>query len=120
MELNLDTIKLALRQVLHEETGAGRYEIAPRWDGGTLVLKPADDALKPKDMPLNAFFKKVTAVREKLRLLEQKINSSSSLTLEERAEFQMLITRAYGSLTSFNVLFKQEEDRFHGTGGERE
>lgn len=120
MELNLDTIKLALRQVLHEETGAGRYEIAPRWDGGTLILKPADASQKAKEMPLNAFFKKVTSVREKLRVLEQKVNSSPSLTVEERAEFQMLVTRAYGSLTSFNVLFKQEEDRFHGTGGDRE
>jgi len=94
----------------------GRYEIAPKWSGGTLVLRPADAALKEKDVPIEAFFKKITSVREKLRVLEQKINNHPGLSHEDRLEFQKIITRAYGSLTTFNVLFRDEEDRFHGAG----
>ena len=73
MELSWDEIKDALRDVLQEEMGCGDYRIAPRWDGGKLVLKPFDSALQPKEIPLNVFFKKLTSVREKLRVLEQKI-----------------------------------------------
>ncbi len=110
-------VKAALREVLEEEMGVGRYEMAPKWDGGTIVLKPADDSLRPKEIPMTSFFKKVTAVREKLRVLEQKINNHKSLTPEEKVAFQQLISRAYGSLTTFNVLFKNEEDRFVGGKG---
>jgi len=117
MEISWQAVKAILREVLQEELGAGRYAMAPRFEGGTLEIKPADPKLKSKEIPVDAFFKKITSVREKLRVLEQKINHSESLSNTERAEFQTLISRAYGSLTTFNVLFKDEEDRFSGMKG---
>ena len=117
MELDYQSIKMAMREVLSEEMGFGRYEIGNRWHGGTLVLKPADESLKSKEVPLEAFFKKITSVREKLRVLEQKINNHSGLSVEDKAEFQKLLSRAYGSLTTFNILFKHEEDGFEGMKG---
>jgi hypothetical protein len=118
MEMDWRLVKAALREVLEEEMGIGRYAIAPKWDGGTVILKPCDDAMQAKEIPMEAFFKKITSVREKLRVLEQKINNSKSLAHEEKIEMQQLITRSYGSLTTFNVLFREEEDRFVGMKGE--
>jgi hypothetical protein len=115
MNVDYQSIKIALREVLAEEMGFGRYAIAPRWDGGTLVLKPADDSLKSKEIPLEGFFKKITAVREKLRVLEQKINNNKDVSAEDRLEMQKLISRAQGSLTTFNILFAEDEDKFEGT-----
>lgn len=115
-QVDYQAVKVALREVLSEEMGFGRYEIANRWDGGTLVLKPADPNLKTKELPLETFFKKITSVREKLRVLEQKINNNDAIPAEDRLELQKLIARAYGSLTTFNVLFKHEEDQFRGMG----
>ncbi len=108
------TIKAALREVLEEEMGVTGFEMTLRFENGTLIFKPADPSLKSKDVPIEAFFKKITSVREKLRVLEQKINSHERLSTEDKAEFQGLITRAYGSLTTFNFLFKEEEDHFEG------
>ncbi|HDP33957.1 MAG TPA: hypothetical protein ENN29_02485 [Candidatus Hydrogenedentes bacterium] len=117
MEMSLQSwqeIKAALREVLAEEMGTGRYEIARRWEGGKLILQPHDTALQSKEIPLETFFKKITAVREKLRVLEQKINNHAVLSNVDKAEFQGVLTRAYGSLTTFNLLFRDEEDRFSG------
>lgn len=118
MEMSWQNVKAAVKEALQEEMAAGRIEIASRYKNGTLVLKPADDSLKAKELPIDTFWKKITSVREKLRVLEQKINNNKNLSAEERAELQMYITRAYGSLTSFNVLFQYEEDRFEGMKGE--
>jgi len=118
MELSWDDLTDALRYVLQEEMGCGDYRIAPKWEGGKLILKPFDSTLQPREVPLGAFFKKLTSVREKLRVLEQKINNNASLSSEEKLEMQQLITRAYGSLTTFNVLFREEEDRFVGMKGQ--
>jgi hypothetical protein len=117
MELTWQSVKAALREVLEEELGCGRCEIAPRWDGGKMVLQPFDSTLQSKEVPLDAFFKKITSVREKLRVLEQKLNNHPALSNEEKIEFQTLISRAYGSLTTFNILFRDEEDKFHGIKG---
>jgi hypothetical protein len=114
MELSWEEVKDAFREVLQEEIGGGHLRIAPRWDGGKLILKPFDTSLQSKEVPLNAFFKKITSVRERLRVIEQKINNHPALTPEDKMEIQQLITRAYGSLTTFNVLFRDEEDRFAG------
>ncbi len=114
MELSWQTVKAILREVLIEEMGSDRYEMAPKWEGGTLVLRPGAPGLKEKEVPLDSFWKKITAVREKLRVLEQKLNNHPNLTLSEKAELQQYITRAYGSLTTFNILFHDEDDRFHG------
>ncbi|MBI5914108.1 MAG: hypothetical protein HY842_01930 [Bacteroidetes bacterium] len=94
-------------------------EVVPlgdRWDGGTMILKPGDDSLKPKDVPIEAFFHKIVMVRDRLRVMEQRINASK-LTDEEKVDLQQYITRIYGSLTTFNVLFKNKEDYFVGEKG---
>lgn len=110
-------LKAVMKEVLHEEMGTGRYMMAKKYEGGTLVLLPGEPGLKEKEVPIDAFFKKLTAVREKLRVLEQKLNNHPGLSETEKAEFQLYITRAYGSLTSFNVLFKDDEDKFSGVKG---
>ena len=116
MELTWNDVKDALREVLEEELGIGLFQMTLRFSGGTLVFKPQNPALKPQEVPVDAFFKKITAVRERLRVLEQKINNHASLSSEDKAEFQLLISRAYGSLTTFNFLFRNEEDQFQGLG----
>ena len=118
MEMSWQTIKSILKEVLQEEMGMGRYEMAPKYVGGKLIIQPFDTSLKNKEIPADVFFKKITAIREKMRVLEQKINNNPRLTAEDKAEMQLYITRAYGSLTTFNVLFKHEEDRFEGVKGE--
>lgn len=117
-EFDWHHLKALVREALQEEMGGTRIEIAPKFKNGTVILQPADKSLKAKEVPMDVFWKKITSVREKLRVLEQKLNNSKSLSNEERAEFQQYITRCYGSLTTFNVLFKYDEDEFKGVGGE--
>lgn len=107
----------AVRQALADEAGGGRVILARRLVEGKVVFQD-DQGKVVKEMPADAFFKKVTAVREKLRLIEQKINAQGNLPSADKAEIQALITRAYGSLTTFNCLFRDDRDRFVGTGGE--
>lgn len=106
----------AVRQALRDEAGGGDLRISRRMVGGK-VLFVDGDGRGLKEIPADAFFKKVTAVREKLRVLEQKVNNHPALGAEDRAEVQALISRAYGSLTTFNFLFRDEDDHFQGTGG---
>ncbi|MDX9975058.1 MAG: hypothetical protein RBU21_18880 [FCB group bacterium] len=118
MEMDWRVVKAAVREVLEEDAGFGQYELARRWEDGTLVLKPNDSGLQSKEIPIEVLFKKITAVRERLRVLEQRLNNHSNLSLEEKAEFQQLISRAYGSLTTFNILFRDDDDKFVGMKGE--
>jgi hypothetical protein len=92
-------------------------EIADRWTGGQLVLKPGRAGTQEKAVPIEAFFRKIIAVRDRLRVLEQRINSHPKLGDDDRLQLQEYVTRAYGSLTTFNVLFADPADRFIGTGG---
>ncbi len=106
-----DTLKTLL-----EKWGALQavVPLGSKWEGGTMILKPADESLKSKEIPIEAFFHKIVMVRDRLRVMEQRINSNKSMSDEEKVNMQQYITRIYGSLTTFNVLFKTREDGFIG------
>jgi hypothetical protein len=98
-------------------------EIVPlgdRWAGGTLLLQPKDHSQKPKEIPIEVFFHKIVMLRDRLRVLEQQLNSQKNLSDEEKVNMQQYITRIYGSLTTFNVLFKNKEHWFIGEKGSKE
>lgn len=94
--------------------------IGDKWIGGTMLLQAADKTLKPKEIPIDDFFHKIVMLRDRLRVLEQNINSNKKLSDEEKVSIQQYITRCYGSLTTFNVLFKNKENWFVGDKGGRE
>ncbi|WP_298364933.1 hypothetical protein [uncultured Lutibacter sp.] len=89
--------------------------IADRWKGGKLILEPKDSNLASKEIPIETFFHKIVMVRDRVRVMEQKINSSKVLDDQEKVDLQQYITRIYGSLTTFNVLFKIKEHHFSGS-----
>ncbi len=88
--------------------------LGDRWIGGTMILQPADKSLKPKEIPIDDFFHKIVLLRDRLRVLEQNVNSNKKLSDEDKVGIQQYITRCYGSLTTFNVLFKNKENWFVG------
>ena len=94
--------------------------LGEKWQGGKFILQPADNTLKPKEIPIEDFFHKIVMLRDRLRVLEQNINSSKNLSDEEKVNLQQYITRCYGSLTTFNVLFKNKEQWFVGDKGAKE
>ena len=101
----------------------GFSEIVPlgdRWHGGTMLLQPADKTQKAKEVPIDVFFHKIVMLRDRLRVLEQQINAHKQLSDEEKVNLQQYITRIYGSLTTFNVLFKNKEHWFVGEKGKEE
>jgi hypothetical protein len=113
--LTLAEIEKVLRLVLDEQGALN--EVVPlgdKWVGGTMILQPANQSLKPKDIPIETFFHKIVMLRDRLRVLEQNINSHEKLTDEEKINLQQYITRIYGSLTTFNILFAEKDQYFVG------
>jgi len=111
-DMTRDEFVQAIREALRDDGADVR--LAPKWEGGTVVLKPGDPGTAPKEIPLDALLHKVVMIRDRLRVLEQKINAHEKLTDAEKVDMQQYVTRCYGSLTTFNVLFREERDRFVG------
>lgn len=108
-------VEKSLRTILKKWSDASEVvTIADKWKGGKLIMQPGDDNLKASELPIDKFFHKITMVRDRLRVMEQKINSSKNLDEQEKIDLQQYITRSYGSLTSFNVLFKLKSQQFVG------
>lgn len=111
-----DTMTRAeLMELFLEASGLTEVSMANKWEGGTVRLVPKDASLQPKDLPIDALFHKVVMVRDRLRVLEQKLNAHPKLSDAEKVEMQQYVTRCYGSLTTFNVLFKEKGDQFIGS-----
>ncbi len=113
--LSLSEIEKVLRFVLEEQSAL--QEIVPlgeKWTGGNMILQPANLSLKPKEIPIESFFHKIVMLRDRLRVLEQNINSHAGLSDEEKVNMQQYITRIYGSLTTFNILFADKDHYFVG------
>ena len=106
------TLAAAMQQLGLEKPNTVVEQLGIRWHGGRALLHPADPALQTKEVPLETFFHKIVMVRNNLRVLEQKINAHEQLSDGEKVEMQQYITRCYGSLTTFNVLFKEKTDQF--------
>jgi hypothetical protein len=105
----------ALIKILREWSDVTeKVSIGDRWKDGVLILRPGDKSLKENEVPIDVFFNKMVMLRDRLRVMEQKINAHKILTNEEKIDLQQYITRIYGSLTTFNVLFKYKGDQFEG------
>jgi hypothetical protein len=116
--ITFEDMKRAIAEVLEEKSDLQQIvPLANKWLNGTLVIKASDASLQPKEIPIETFFHKIVMLRDRLRVLEQGINAHKVLTDEDKVDLQQYITRIYGSLTTFNVLFKNVEDQFKGTGG---
>jgi hypothetical protein len=117
LEMNADEFREVLREVIRDELGVADVELGGRWQGGEVVLKPGKEGTQEKRIPIEALFAKIISIRDKLRVLEQKINGNGKLSSEEKVQLQQYVTGCYGSLTTFNVLFANKGDQFVGQKG---
>jgi hypothetical protein len=113
-----DMTREELMQLFLEASGQVEVALAPKWEGGVIQLVPGKSELQGKELPIDALFHKVVMVRDRLRTLEQKINAHPKLSDAEKVDMQQYITRCYGSMTSFNVLFRDKGDQFVGSKNE--
>jgi len=107
-----DTANAVVESLGLEKTDTLVEGLANRWQQGSLIMQSADTSLQPKEVPLETFFHKIVMIRNNLRVLEQKVNASEKLSDVDKFDIQQYITRCYGSLTTFNILFKNKEDQF--------
>ena len=118
LSMDAEEFRRVLAAVIREELGVGEVELAGKWDGGEVILKPGKPGLQEKRIPLDSLFSKVVMIRDKLRVLEQKLNAHPKLAPDEKVQLQQYITGCYGSLTTFNVLFSNRDDQFVGQKGD--
>ena len=122
---DLDTVSFfevekSLRDILKKWSDASEIvPIADKYKGGTMILQPKDPNLSNKEIPISTFFHKIVMLRDRLRVMEQKINSSKVLDDQDKVDLQQYITRCYGSLTTFNVLFKNNSQHFKGESSKK-
>ena len=112
--MDREQLVAALQDALREEMGFTDVDLAGKWEGGDLVIRSTRGAPREKVIPIESFFRKIVMVRDRLRVIEQKINAHRRLAESEKVVLQQYITKAYGTLTTFNFLFRHPEDRFVG------
>lgn len=120
MDMDADEFKSVLRDVLRDELGVRPIDLGGRWSGGEVVLKPGKEGTAEKTIPIEALFHKIVMIRDRLRVLEQKINGHPQLSDEDKVQMQQYVTQCYGSLTTFNVLFADRRDAFVGQKGDKD
>ena len=118
LDMNADEFREVLREVIRDELGLSNTPLGARWEGGEVIMKPGKEGTAEKRIPIEALFSKVVMIRDKLRVLEQKLNAHAKLSAEEKVAMQQYITGCYGSLTTFNVLFANKNDNFVGQKGD--
>lgn len=118
LEMDANEFRRVLRYVIRDELGVGDVPMAGKWKGGEVVIRPGAEGLQEKRIPIDALFHKIVMIRDKLRVLEQKINSNPKLADDEKVQMQQYVTGVYGSLTTFNVLFADKDDQFVGQKGD--
>jgi hypothetical protein len=118
LDMNADEFREVLRDVIREELGMSEVALGGRWQDGELVLKPGKEGTQEKHVPIDVFFRKIVGIRDKLRVLEQKINGHAKLAEDEKLQLQQYITQCYGALTTFNLLFAEKNEGFVGQKGE--
>ena len=116
--MDKEEFKEILRDVIRDELGLAEVKMAGRFVGGEIIIKPGKEGTQDKHIPLDSFFHKIVMVRDKLRVLEQKVNAHPQLSADEKVQMQQYITACYGSLTTFNVLFAERSDNFIGQKGD--
>jgi hypothetical protein len=118
LEMDSEEFRRVLSLVIREELALSEVDLAGKWEGGEVVLKPGKEGVQEKRFPIDALFHKIVMVRDRLRVLEQKINGHPKLGDDEKVQMQQYVTACYGSLTTFNVLFANREDQFVGQKGD--
>jgi hypothetical protein len=114
-EISFTEAEKSLRRILRSMSDVSEViELGDRWEGGVMILKPGTEDLQSKEIPIETFFHKIVMVRDRLRVMEQRINAHKKLTDEDKVNLQQYLTRIYGSLTSFNILFKYKDNHFVG------
>jgi hypothetical protein len=118
LDMDAEEFRKVLASVIREELSLSDVELAPRFRGGEFVLVPGKEGTQEKRVSLDSFFHKIVMIRDRLRVLEQKINTNAKLEADEKVQMQQYITQCYGTLTTFNVLFAEKEDGFVGQKSE--